>query len=412
MRLIFRACVLAWRDYAHEGLLSACAVLSLAAVLAPLLVLYGVKFGVLTTMTDRLKNDPRNLEISPVASGRYTPDFLAELARRPDVAFVLPRTRAISATMELAVGEGSQRRVLNVSLEPSAPGDPLLARHLDASTTALSWGRPPSGLVLSASAARKLGLKPGDAVNGRVERAFRGAAQSARASLIVAAVLPLEAEQKDVAFIPLPLLEATEDYRDGRAAPALGWPGEPRPDSPRLYPSFRLYARTLHDVAVLRRFFSQRRVEVYTRAEEIAAVTDLDRSLTLIFSLISAAAGLGFLASTASNALAGVRRKEKHLGLIRLTGYPTRAIMAFPLFQSLTTGLLGTLLASGLYLGAALIIDHLFASGLQGVEQVCRLLPRHFATALGLVLLLSLLGALQPGARAARIEPSEVIRDV
>ena len=137
MRLICRACVLAWRDYLHERLLSACAVLSLAAVLAPLLVLYGVKFGVLTTMTDRLRNDPRNLEISPVAGGRYTPEFLANLADRSDVAFVLPRPRAISATMELAAGEGLRRRVLNVSLEPTATGDPLLARIWTTATAAL-----------------------------------------------------------------------------------------------------------------------------------------------------------------------------------------------------------------------------------------------------------------------------------
>lgn len=410
MRLICRACVLAWRDYLHERLLSACAVLSLAAVLAPLLVLYGVKFGVLTTMTDRLRNDPRNLEISPVAGGRYTPEFLANLAERSDVAFVLPRTRAISATMELAAGEGLRRRVLNVSLEPTATGDPLLARHLPTATVAPE--NRSASVVLSASAARKLRLRPGDAVHGRVERTFQGTPQSAGVPLTVTAVLPLEAEQKDVAFVPLPLLEATEDYRDGRSAPAFGWPGEARPDGPRLYPSFRLYARTLEDVAALRRVFTRQGLEVYTRAEEIAAVTNLDTSLTVIFGLIVAAAGIGFLASTAGNALAGVRRKEKYLGIIRLTGYSTPAIMAFPLFQSLLTGALGTALAAGLYLGAAAIIDHLFAADLQGVEHICLLLPRHFAAALGLVLLLSLTAGVQPAFRAARIDPSEVVKDV
>lgn len=101
MRTVARACLLALRDYAHEGLLSACSVLGLAAVLTPLLVLYGVKFGVVQTLTDRLLEDPRTLEISPVTSGRYTPDYLARLAAHPDVSFVLPRTRSIAATMDL-----------------------------------------------------------------------------------------------------------------------------------------------------------------------------------------------------------------------------------------------------------------------------------------------------------------------
>jgi len=55
----------------------------------------GFKFGVVQTLTERLRNDPRNLEISPVVSGRYTPEYLDKLAAHPDVAFVLPRTRSM-----------------------------------------------------------------------------------------------------------------------------------------------------------------------------------------------------------------------------------------------------------------------------------------------------------------------------
>ena len=139
---------------------------------------------------------------------------------------------------------------------------------------------------------------------------------------------------------------------------------------------------------------------------------NLDASLTLIFGCIGGAAALGFMASTASNALAAVRRKERHLGIIRLVGYPARAIMIFPLAQGLLTGLLGTGLAALLYFAAAWAIDKLFAHSLQGLERVCTLAPQHFALALGLVLGLTLLASLQPAARAACIEPSEVIRDV
>ena len=99
---------LAWRDYRREFLLSACAVLGLAAVLTPLLVLYGVKFGVVQTLTDRLRNDPRNLEISPVSSGRFTDDDIMKLKAHPRVAFVIPRTRVISAVMELRSGAGAE----------------------------------------------------------------------------------------------------------------------------------------------------------------------------------------------------------------------------------------------------------------------------------------------------------------
>ena len=406
MRLFLQSCSLATRDYLHEALLSACATISLAAVLTPLLVLYGVKFGIVTTMTERMLNDPKNLEISPVSSAHFGQDFFSEMRKHPDVAFILPRTRAIAATMSLAAGQGMERRALTVSLEPTARGDPLLAGHVTL----------PEGehrIVLSDSAARKLGLKEGDTIRGHVERARAGKVQSAAVDLELAAVLPLAAQSRDVAFVPLPLLEATEAFRDGFAVPALHWPGEtPEPGLERSYASFRLYARSLDQVGSLRNFLHAKGIEVYTKAAEIEAIKDLDRSFTLIFGLISGAAAAGFFASTVSSALAGVKRKERHLGLIRLLGFPAGSIMAFPLTQALLTAVFGVSLAAVLYASAARAIDALFRFSLDDMEQLCRLLPEHFAITFGLVVALSALAALPPAARAARIEASDVIRDV
>jgi putative ABC transport system permease protein len=258
MRLLLQSCAMATRDYLHETLLSACAVLSLAAVLTPLLVLYGVKFGIVATMSDRMLNDPKNLEISPVSSSHFGPAFFTEMQKHPDVAFILPRTRAIAATMNLAVGQGMERRTLTVSLEPTAPGDPLLAGHV-------TFPEGQAGIVLSDSAARKLGLKSGDTLRGHVERLRAGKAQSAAVDLKLAAVLHLEAQSRDMAFVSLPLLEATEAFRDGFAVPALHWPGV-TPDSggqERAYASFRLYARSLDQVSSLRNFLQAKGIEVY-----------------------------------------------------------------------------------------------------------------------------------------------------
>ena len=410
-------CRLACRDYLREALLSACAVLGLAAVLTPLLVLYGVKFGVVQTLTDRLQHDPRNLEVSPVSSGRFTLQEVEKFAARPDVAFALPRTRAIAATIDLRNGKEGARKTVTASLEPSAAGDPLLARYgVPAPVMPAQPLAAPVEVTLSAPAAEKLGCSLGDTLTGTLERRYQGQVQRARVTLRVAGVLPLAAQQKDVAFVPLPLAQATEDYRDGRAVPELGtaegWTGEPRPEGPRLYPGFRLYASSLEAVTGLREFFAGQGLEVYTHAAEIEQVTSLSRALNTVFALICAAAAAGFLASTASSALAGVKRKERMLGLLRLTGFGTGALLLFPLVQALLTALLGTATAMGVYAAAAAVINHLFAASLGDMEQVCRLLPRHVLLVFAAVAGLALTAALGPALRATRIEPSEVIRDV
>ena len=41
------------------------------------------------------------------------------------------------------------------------------------------------------------------------------------------------------------LLVAVEDYRDGRAVPALGWDGQVPTDGPRYFSGFRLFAQRL-----------------------------------------------------------------------------------------------------------------------------------------------------------------------
>ena len=333
----------ACRDYLHERLLSACAVLGLVAALSPLLILYGVKYGLVQTLTERLLQDPRNLEITPVSSGKFTADYLARLQAHPDVIFVVPRTRSISATMTLRGASGDSRRELVASLEPSGPGDPLLARYAAAfSPMPSNLAAESIGITISATIAEKLGLAPNDRLWGRVERRYRGAAETARVSLHVAGILPLAAQQKDVIYAPLPLVQATEDYRDGRGVPELGehngWSGDPLPREERTYPGFRLHARSLEAVVALRAAFAAQNIEVYTRAEEIEQVTSLSRTLDLIFALICAATAAGFLASTASSVLAGIKRKERILGLLRLNGFTTVDQMDGTAHQKHTTG--------------------------------------------------------------------------
>jgi putative ABC transport system permease protein len=396
---------LSLRDYSHERLLSACTILGLAAVMAPLLVLFGVKSGIINTMVDRLVQDPRNLEISPVGSGRYDQDWFSAAAKRPGVAFIIPQTRSIAANMILYHTNSGKPRTLAVDLIPTGPGDPLIEK----------WGKVPvenNAIVLSASVARKLKVGAEQEIVGRVGRSVQGRKEQVTVDLKIISVLPIEAFPRDAAFIRLDLLEATEDYRDGFSSQIFGWPGKTPPARSKEYPSFRLYARSIYDVAALRDWLTDQELEIYTRVEEIEIIQSLDRSFSLIFRLISFVAICGYFASMTSNILANVNRKSRHLGITRLIGFSTGSIMWYPVVQSISTAILGTVMAAFLYFISQITINSLFSQYLAKGEYVCRLSPVHLMIALFMTIILSILASGYAAFRVAKIEPSKVIRDV
>ena len=61
---------LAFRDYSHEWHISGCFILGLAAVLAPLLVLFGLKYGLVTSMLTALAENPENRELKHACPSR------------------------------------------------------------------------------------------------------------------------------------------------------------------------------------------------------------------------------------------------------------------------------------------------------------------------------------------------------
>ena len=67
-----------WRlsgtDLQHEWLLTGCLIMAVAAVLSPLLLIFGLKYGTIDTLRTRLVQDPRNREIRPMASQAFSHD--------------------------------------------------------------------------------------------------------------------------------------------------------------------------------------------------------------------------------------------------------------------------------------------------------------------------------------------------
>ncbi|MBR9971140.1 ABC transporter permease [Magnetospirillum sulfuroxidans] len=385
---------LAVADFVHEWRVSACLVLALAAVLAPLLVLFGLKSGIVTTMRDRLLADPRNLEVMIVGSYRLEPSWFAALHSLPETGFLMPRTRSLAASLDLIGDNG--RSLAGAEMVPSALGDPLL-RTL----------APPGGqdrILLSHSAAQQLGIRADASVTALVSRTLGGERQVRRLPLKVVGILPEAAFGRDAAFVSLDLLVATEDYRDGRDTPMAM--------AERPFSSARLFARSLDGVAILADRLRAQGMEVRTRADDIELVKAVDRTLGFIFAMVAGLAVGGYLLSLAASLWANVDRKRRELALMRLVGFPPLASLAFPAIQAGLIALSGATLSAGLAFGVAYVVNVSLAANLNREEFVCLLRAADLAIASGATLTLALIASTLGGYRAARIDPAESLRDI
>ena len=221
--MIFR---LAFKDVVHDWLLSLCLVLAISAIIAPLLILFGLKFGAVETMRSRLVQDPKNREIRPLTTRSFSREWFDELrAHRAEVAFVAPMTRQISASVMATNVAGDLREPL--SLMVTAPGDPLLLENSGVVPE-------PGECVLTEAAAKALNVAAGDQLTLGAQRIIQGRYEHGTFPVQIAAVLGERASTLRAAYVRLEVGEAVEDYKDGRAVPAYGWQGE----LPEAYPVF------------------------------------------------------------------------------------------------------------------------------------------------------------------------------
>lgn len=386
---------LALADLWHERVLFLCSALGCAAVLAPLIVLFGLRQGVVAGLRAELLDDPRAREVVSVVNRTLEPALFQRLSADPRIAFLVPRTRALSATIVI---ENPAREGQGVRMEllPTAEGDPLLP------------GVTPGadGLVLSATAAERLGLAAGDAVLASVARSRGGEREVLSLPLRVAGIAPPGAALRDAAFATVPVLLLVEDFLDGTAG-AEARPGSEAEARARPFAGFRLHAARLEDVPALDREFRLAGIEVASRAEAVAGLLRLDRNLALLFLAIAGAGGAGYLVSLGVGLWAQVERKRRDLALLSLLGLKRRALLALPLIQAAAVALVGALMAFAIAAAVATVLNRAFAGTVTGDRPVCLLTAGMGLAAAGVTLGGALLAAVLAGLRAAAVPPAE-----
>lgn len=206
---------LAWADLSHEWILSICMLLALGSVIAPLMLIFGLKFGTIETLRVRLIQDPANRELRPLSTVSRPRGWFAEMRQKKIVGFVVPTTRQIAATVSVKSSAGLKTEV---DLIPTDEGDRLLLEN----RIPIPMDRE---IVLSAMTAQTLNVSIGDSVTLIASRSSGGESQRASVQMRVVGTLPMRSSGLKAIYTPLGFLENVEAYKDGFAAPEFGWEG-------------------------------------------------------------------------------------------------------------------------------------------------------------------------------------------
>lgn len=376
---------------------------SLVAVIAPLLLLFGLKHGVVSQLQQELLSDPRNLEVKMLSSGHFDQAWLQRLQDRPEVGFAIGQTRSLNTQADLLGAHG--RFADNVEVIPTRAGDPLLATDLSELA--------PDQVILSERAAERLDAKAGDTLRLRVARRLNEVNERGERTLQVRAIVSSVRFARPAAFVSPELLMELEHYRDGYLVASLGASSGQALDALNVgYARARVYARDIDSVAPLERWLNEQRIETASRLAEINNVKAINHVLGLIFSVIAGAALIGCIASLVGAFLANIDRKRRHLAVLRLLGFSSLAVSAYVVLQALVLSLVGYLGGLGSYYLGSLLFDRLLVSSQATGAFICHITVWHGVVALLLAFLVAGLVALIGALRAIRIQPAESLREL
>lgn len=392
---------IAVKSVRHSWFSNGFSAIALAAVLAPLLILYGLKLGIVTGMLEQLRSDPNIMRIGINGYKPLTDDDIAAIRALPQTGFVVGAPRSIAARVEMRSNPES-RKIFTADWLPSGEGDPLLLKNKSAPIEQKS-------VILSEPLAEKLQVKKGDTVKAAVYR--NNQSEVYELTVRVGDILPRHLVAGDRAFATVDLLNSLAAFSDGYAVPEAGIEGLDISTREERYDSVRLYARTIDDVVSLEQTISA----VYgfrtsSEASSIQWVRDLERIMGGLFFIIAAAGGIGYVISLWATIAGSVRQSRNQLSLLRLLGVRRNWLWIFPLVQVLVITTLGISIALLFAFSAGAVMNSLYLPDMFN-GQIFRLNAFDMAAATVFTFTVAILVALWQLGTIRRISPTEALAD-
>lgn len=373
------------------------AALSLAAVLAPLLLMYGIKTGVVEGLIGRLRTDPKVLEVRLLGHAPLAEQDIEVLRAIPEVGFVIGTIRSISSRIEFARAD-APRNLVKADLAPTGINDPLTDGLVLASG---------SGVFLSETLAAALNVHIGDAVAGS---ALRAGVEEIEFRFTVEGILPATLLNGNKALAHPGVLSELETFLDGYAIPARGIGGKDPRERNASFASLRLYARAIEDIEAVDAIVRAKGFRAESNAANIRWIRNLDNAMATVFAIISVSALIGFLIGLSASLTGLFEQMRPHLSLLRLLGASRNALLVFPLMDALAIAILGLVLAFAMDFVMCKSANVLFAGNSLGGE-ICVMQPGAFAGASFLTTVVVLFVSLRLAVAVMRVSPTLALRN-
>ena len=113
---------LAYRELTWDRIMSICQVAAIASIIAPLLLLFSLRYGILEELRENLMNDPKVLSLTLDTSYRLDSAFFNKLKSNPNVGYIIPEVTALNALVDIKFPGGVKR----AEVIPTSPGDPVV----------------------------------------------------------------------------------------------------------------------------------------------------------------------------------------------------------------------------------------------------------------------------------------------
>lgn len=352
---------LALKMLRFEWRVSLVLIAALAAVLAPLMLLWSLRSGVISNLEHQIIDNPDNMEIV-IAGNEGGRELYEFLKNDPDVAFVAPKPITLNAE---AVLRSLLTRKFNqrVTLYPTGKGDPLVeGSGIDAGSM------QDTELVLSTALAKTLDAKPGDEINLSVTRRVNGEAQKGQAVFTVKGILDPAYSAQQCAYLTTDTLIYLADYKSGNEPPIFS-DGSTTLDKTRYFAGVRLYARSLDSVLSLTEKIHALHREISgSKAADVQNLKAVDSVLTSIFLVVVAVSAVGGAAAFYGLIHMNLHSRSRTMAMLLLMGMDKVQLTLFAALKNALCALAALILSWTLYQCGALIVNAQFSQALRGAD--------------------------------------------